>query len=404
MARHIQPLSDTFIRKSKPQEVNYTLYDGGGLQLRILPSGTRTWYFNYVHPLRKKRQNLKLGTYPAVGLADARQLRSEQESLLAQGIDPIEFQKEQRQQQQELREQTLETVARDWFRVKLPAISEKYGFNLQRMFEQHLFPSLGDTPVHKLTAPMVIAALRPLEALKKLETLSRLCQRLNELMVWCVNVGIIEHNRLAGIKAAFLSPRTLHMRTIDVSELPELLTTMRQDHIHLFIRGLFEWQLHTMVRPGEAATACWSEINWQQKIWQIPAHKMKMARTHAVPLSRQMLTLLQKMQAVSGASRYIFPSLASIHEHANKEAVNNTLKRNGFRGRLVAHGLRALASTVLNDRGFDHDVIETALAHSDPNQVRSAYNRAHYLERRRELMQWWSDFLTQQAGGRHCIE
>lgn len=394
MPRQSKPLNEIEIRNSRIKKNAYTLFDGEGLQLRVQSSGTRTWLFNYQHPVLKKRQNVKLGNYPAVGLADARKKKLEYQKLLAERIDPIEWLKEQREKEVKQRVDNLQSVTEQWFQVKLASISPRYGQNLRRMFEQHLFPFLGDSPVQNLRAPAVIQVLKPLEARGALETLTRVCQRLNELMTWCVNVGLVESNPLTGIKAAFRSPKTVHMRTIPVAEMPELLQAMSQQHIHPFIRGLFEWQLHTMVRPGEAATARWENINWQQKLWVIPATRMKMSRSHAVPLTEQTLAILETMRPLTGCRDYIFPSVNELNTHAHKESVNNALKRNGFKGRLVSHGLRALASTVLNEHGHDYDVIEAALAHSDPNQVRSAYNRAQYLERRRELMAWWSQFIA----------
>ena len=173
-------------------------------------------------------------------------------------------------------------------------------------------------------------------------------------------------------------------------ELPELVKALKYSSAKITTRCLIEFQLHTMVRPGEAAEAKWSEIDFSQSIWAIPAERMKMDRPHLVPLTPQVLEILELMKPLSFHREYIFPSHIDPKKPANKQSANKALRDMGFRGRLVAHGMRALASTTLNEEGFDHDVIESALAHKDENEVRAAYNRAQYLDRRRSMMEWWS--------------
>jgi len=161
--------------------------------------------------------------------------------------------------------------------------------------------------------------------------------------------------------------------------------------IKLVTRYLIEWQLHTMVRPSEAAGAKWQEIDFENKLWIIPAERMKKKREHLVPLTEQTLEILERLRPLSGHREYLFPADRNPRSHINEQTANMALKRMGYEKRLVAHGLRALASTTLNQHGFDPDVVEAALAHIDKNEVRRAYNRADYLERRRVMMDWWSD-------------
>lgn len=154
-----------------------------------------------------------------------------------------------------------------------------------------------------------------------------------------------------------------------------------------------------MTRPAEAAKAKWQEIDFENNVWVIPAERMKMGRPHTIPLTPQTLSLLELLKPISGHREYLFPSHRNNHSHANTQSANMALKRIGFAGELVSHGLRALASTALNEQGFDPDVIESALAHVDKNEVRRAYNRAEYLERRRKLMCWWSEHIENAATG-----
>lgn len=399
MPKKIIPLSDTVIRSSKPSGKPYTLYDGDGLLLRISAAGNKSWYFNYFRPLLENRNNLKLGNYPAISLSAARKTVAKYRQLLAEGVDPQRWLEQQNSQASADALNTFQNACEKWFEVKFSSISTRHAFNIQRSFEQHVFPKAGHLPLKELSAQQVIEILRPLEKLHKLETLSRLCQRINELMTWCVNTGLLEFNRLSGIKAAFSSPKNENMKTLKPEELPELMQRLSAASIQLSTRCLIEWQLHTMVRPGEAVKVRWQDVDFEQALWTIPAEFMKKRRPHQVPLSSQAIALLQLMRPISGEQLYVFPSVRHKGSHIHKETANMALKRMGFANRLVAHGMRSLASTTLNEAGFYGDLVESALAHEDKNQVRRAYNKAGYLKGRREMMQWWSDHIKAAAQG-----
>ena len=218
-------------------------------------------------------------------------------------------------------------------------------------------------------------------------------------MVYAVNTGLIESNPLAGIGKAFKAPDKKHQPTLGPNQLPLLMQTLTTANIKLTTRCLIEWQLHTMVRPGEAAGARWDEIDEDDALWNIPAERMKKKKSHSVPLSPQALALLDVMRPMTGHREYIFTADRDPRRHTNVQTANAALKRMGFAGTLVAHGLRALASTTLNEQGFDPYIIEAALAHEDANEVRRAYNRAEYLERRRVMMNFWSEHIEAAAIG-----
>ncbi len=258
---------------------------------------------------------------------------------------------------------------------------------------------MGRIPLHKITAIKAIDTLKPLAAKGSLETIKRICQRLNEVMVYAVNTGVIENNPLTGIRQAFQNPAKQHLPTLKPEELPTLLQKLSTASIKYTTRCLIEWQLHTMVRPSEASGTRWDEIDLNTGLWQIPAERMKGKKEHIVPLTHHCLTLLELMKPISSKSVYVFPSDRDPRKHANAATANMALRRMGFEKQLVAHGLRSLASTTLNEQGFDADVIEAALAHIGSNEVRNAYYRANYLERRKPVMQWWSDHIEQAASG-----
>lgn len=279
-------------------------------------------------------------------------------------------------------------------------------FNYTRLYNDswrsltlHIFPQLGKIPIHKITAVKAIETIEIVALKGSLETVKRLCQRLNEIMIFAVNAGIIAANPLAGISKAFQPPVKKNLPTLKPEQLPTLMQTLAMAKIKLTTRCLIEWQLHTMVRPSEAAGARWDEIDLDNAIWHIPAERMKKKKPHSVPLSPQSLALLELMKPISSHSEFIFPSDKSPKEHIHQQTANTALKRMGFNKQLVAHGLRALASTVLNEQGFDPDIIEAALAHTGKNEVRNAYNRAEYLARRKPVMNWWSEYIDQAATG-----
>ncbi|ABM04222.1 phage integrase family protein [Psychromonas ingrahamii 37] len=402
MAKIIKPLSPTDVSTAETKESEYNLSDGNGLFLRVKPVGSKFWIFNYQRPITKKRANLTLGRYPDLPLAKARTKAIEARELLAEGIDPKEHRDSTLKAKQAELSNTLQVVFEDWFTVKKTSIKELTAKKLKQRLDKYLLTYLGKFPISEITAPQTIKILQPVANQGKLETVARLCRNLNEIMVFAVNTGIIEHNKLAGIGKAFANAQVTNQASLKPEELPELLTALNYADIKLITRCLIEWQLHTMTRPSETAGARWDEIDRENKLWHIPAERMKKGRPHTVLLTTQTLALLETIDAITGDSEYIFPADKTNKKHINKETANKALQRMGFKGRQTSHGLRALASTTLNEQNvFDADVIEAALSHVD--KVRSAYNRTDYLERRRVLMGCWSDHIEAASKGSNSI-
>jgi integrase len=403
MARTTKPLTNTEVKQAKAQDKEFNLNDGYGLALRIKPNGSKLWLFNYYRPYTNKRTTLSFGSYPSVTLAEARKKRSEAKELLAKDIDPKDQRDEEGRLNEIAHENTLEHIAAKWIKVKQADVSADHAADTWRSLELHIFPDLGKVPIHKISAVKAIEIIEPIAAKGSLETVKRLCQRLNEIMVYSVNSGLIPINPLAGIGKAFKTPIKQHLPTLKPAQLPALLKTLSFASIKTTTRCIIEWQLHTMVRPNEAAGTRWDEIDYENSLWSIPAERMKSKKDHIVPLSQQALALLEVMKPISSRSDYVFPSDRNIRKHTNASTANMALKRMGFENQLVAHGLRSIASTTLNEEGFDPDIIEAALAHTGKNEVRNAYNRASYIERRKSLMSWWSDHIEKAATGNISI-
>ncbi|PMH73156.1 integrase domain-containing protein [Vibrio cyclitrophicus] len=399
MAKITGKITDVKLKNAKPKTGEYIISIGDGLQLRVLPNGTKSWRMIYKSPETGKQTKMTLGTYPVLGLADAKEINFDHRKLIAKGIDPKTKKAQEKEVQKSLTEHTFVNIATEWFQLKKTEVTLNYADDIWRSLERNIFPTLAKTPISHITAPMVIELLRPIEAKGSLETIKRLCQRMNEIMGYAVNSGIVHSNPLINIKAVFQKPEKQHMKVIDPKELPELMRAIANANIKKTTRYLLEWQLHTMTRPAEASNARWDELDLENNVWIIPAERMKKRKEHRIPLTSQMLALLDTIKLISGHREFIFPSDKDPKKPCHSQTANAALKRMGFAGRLVSHGLRALASTTLNEQGFDPDEIEACLAHVDKNEVRRAYNRTDYLERRRKVMDWWGEHIEQASYG-----
>jgi integrase len=393
------PLTNTQIKNAKPSEKVFTLADGEGLQLRVMPSGSKLWQLRYTNPFTKRKTNMGLGKYPSVSLADARKLRQSAKDLLAKGINPVDDKANQKLAVLNDNKNTFQLIAESWFEMKKVGISPGYAKDIWGSLNRHVFPTIGNNPLSQLTSPQVINVLRPLEANGKYDTIKRICQRINEIMTYSVNTGLIRDNPLAAINKAFSSVSTVNNPSLDPSQLPELMNAIDVASIKFTTRCLIEWQLHTMTRPKEAAMAEWEEIDIDKKLWIIPKEKMKNKKEHRIPLTAQTLNLIAFLKPLNGSRKYLFPSDYKPHAHANPSTVNVAIKRMGFHGTQTAHGLRALARTTLAEEGFNFEALEACLSHSVGSQVSQAYNHATYMNQRVKIMAWWSKHIEDASQG-----
>lgn len=393
MACITRPLTNNEILKAKPREKDFTLHDGDGLFLLVKTSGKKLWRFRYQRPVSGSRTNLSLGSYPALTLAAARQIRDQHLTTLAQGMDPQQQQELASEQRQIELDSIFSTVAANWFQIKSRSVTEDYAKDIWRSLDKDVFPAIGSIPVQEIKARTIVEALEPIKARGALETVRRLVQRVNEIMIYAVNTGLIDANPASGVGMAFEKPKKQNMPTLRPEELPKLMRSLVMSNLSVPTRCLIKWQLLTLVRPSEASGARWSEIDLDAKLWTIPAERMKAKREHIVPLSQQALDILEVMKPVSAHREHVFPSRNDPKQPMNSQTANAALKRIGYGGKLVAHGLRSIASTAMNEAGFNPDVIEASLAHSDKNEVRRAYNRSTYLPQRQDLLAWWGNSI-----------
>ncbi|MCC8367955.1 tyrosine-type recombinase/integrase [Xenorhabdus sp. PB61.4] len=406
MPKKITPLSPTTVsnakakldsKTGKPKDTIYR--DGDNLELLVKASGIKLWYFRYYKPFTQKRTMIAFGEYPSTKLADARRLKDEAKAMLAKDIDPVDWRKQQAAAIQEENSNTLRSIATRWFEVKKTTVSEDYAKDIWRSLEKDIFPKLGDVPISSLKAPMLVEVLKPIEARGNLETIKRLTQRTVEIIDYAMNLGVIDANPFTTVSKAFPKPKKKHNPTIRPEELPGLMQALSIAQVERQTRLVIEWQLLTAVRPGEAVKARWSEIDFENKVWNIPAATMKTSHAHTVPLCKPALDLLEIMKPISGHRGFVFPHRSTPSTHMSSQTANMALKRMGYQDMLTAHGIRSIVSTAMNEQGFMPDAIEAVLAHREKNSVRAAYNRATYLEQRRVMMDWWGLYVKGAATG-----
>ncbi len=398
MSHLLQKLTAKEVKEAKGKEKPYRVNDGGGLYLLVKPNNLKYWEFRYRNRLTGKATLLGLGSLDVLTLKQARDKAHAMRVLLNEGIDPKQNRLDKEAKKREELANTFFSVAQGWVQTKNKLKPKTVQGNWRKL-ELYAFPKFGDMPVTTLTPLIVQEALRPLAARGKLETVKRTIQLVNEVMNYAINSGLLQHNVLAGVGKTFECPEVKHMAALKPGEITELLQSVATANMYIATKCLIEFQLHTMARPGEAAGARWDEIDFDNQLWIIPESRMKMKRDHRVPLTPQTIAILERVRLLSGNRVHVFPSMRYPKRSIDSETINKALGRIGFKNRTTAHGLRSLASTTLNERGFDPDVIEAALAHQDRNAIRSAYNRTDYLERRRKMMEWWSSYIDDAAVG-----
>ena len=283
MAKIITPLNNTKIKQAKPKAKEYNLSDGDGLMLRVKPNGSKLWLFNYYRPFSKKRANIGFGQYPEVTLVEARNKRAEARALIFKDIDPKTHKEELNHQQKEALENTFGVLAEKWLELKKQQVKPETAEKAYQSLTKHILPSLQKVPVQSIKPKLIIDILQPVANKGSLETVKRLCRIINEVMRLAIASGLLEINYLTDITKVFPAPKKSNMVTIEPKRLPELMSALSIANITRTTRCLVEWQLHTMTRPIETATARWEDIDLDNKVWLIPAERMKMKKAHTIP-------------------------------------------------------------------------------------------------------------------------
>jgi integrase len=394
------PLTEVAIKGAKPRPKPYKVSDGGGLYLLVKTDGGRYWRLDY--RLHGKRKTLAIGVYPQVALVDARTARDEARAHLTAGKDPSTQKRLAAITARIAATNTFEMVAEEYKTKRekegVAAITlEKYEW----LLNEYLYPRLRNRPIAEIEAPELLDVLRGPEERGLYETTGRLRSFCGRIFRYAIATARAKHDPAADLRGALITAKPKHRAAIlKPAGVGELMRSVDGYTGQPATRLALKIAPHLFVRPVELRSAEWPEFDFEAALWGLPEEKMKMRVAHLVPLSRQALELLRELQKITGRTRYLFPSLRSGARFMSENTINAAFRRLGFsQDELTGHGLRRMASTLLNENGFNRDWIERQLAHSDQDEVRAAYNAAEWLSDRREMMQWWSDYLDQLAAG-----
>ncbi|HDR1003539.1 tyrosine-type recombinase/integrase [Pasteurella multocida] len=393
MARTTKQLNNTAVEKAKAKDKPYTLTDGNGLFLLIMPSGSKTWQFNYYRPITKKRAKFSLGAYPNLTIAQARAKREEYKALLAQGIDPQEHKEQEQKAAISKIENSLLFIAERWKAKKAQEVEALTLKKNWRRMEAYLFPVIGNMPVNEIVPKVAIEALEPLYNQGKGDTLRRVIRLLNEVLNFAVNYGLIPFNPCLQINEVFSFGKSNNNPAISPKELPELIKTVMYSSVAIQTKLLFQFQLLTMVRPSEASNATWSEIDLEKALWTIPAQRMKKRNPFVIPLSSQTIAILNKMKSIAPKGEYVFQSWIKPNKPMSSQTINKMLSDLGYKDKQTAHGLRTIGRTYLAEQRIDYEVAEMCISHKTGTQTGKIYDRADFLEQRKPVMQLWGDYV-----------
>ncbi len=399
MPKRIIPLTDMKVQKAKSKDKPISLFDGGGLYLLISPSGGKLWRFKY--RFNNKEKKLAFGSYPEISLQDARQKREDARRQLAHGIDPGAVKKAKKQAVAAEKE-TFEAVAREWHTAFTPSWAARHGATILSRLNHDLIPWLGLRPINEIKAPELLSVLRRAESRGALELAHRLRAIAGQVFRYAVATGRAERDPSGDLKGAIPPPKIKHYAAItEPKEVAPLLRALDDYQGGFVVKCALRLAPLLFVRPGELRHAEWAEINLDEAVWNIPAHKMKMKQAHIVPLCDQAIGILKELQEYTGAGRYVFPSVRTHARPMSENTVNAALRHAGYdKDTMTGHGFRAMARTILDEvLQIRPDYIEHQLAHAvrDPNG--RAYNRTAHLVERRKMMQTWADYLDGLKAG-----
>ena len=411
MARRTVPLSDTQIKKSKPKEKGYKLFDGDGLFLWVSPKGGKLWRLKYTSPVSGKEKTYSIGKYPDVTLAKARVERDQLRQLIANGIDPSEEKQQNKKEHIETEIKKLDTfgkLAEDFLKHKTK-ISDDYREMQFRRLDRHIFPTLKNTPISEINRKDIIDLIKIIESNGTLEMSNRVFSLCNEIFRYASANEKIPYNILQDIdkKSVFVQKEEKHFPVIlDEKEIKILLKALDNYEGDISTQYALRLLPHLAARPGNIRVAEWEEVDFEKSQWVIPGEKMKIKakykgtdelQPHIIPLSDQVMLIIKELQKHTYNSPYLFPSLLSRDRAMSDNTLSTAMKRLGYQGKMNPHSFRAMFSTKLHgkieEHGFHSDIIERQLAHKEKNKVKAAYNHAEYLPQRKEMMQWWSNYL-----------
>lgn len=387
-------LTEVTAKNAKPADRDYKLSDEKGLYLLVKMNGAKYWRVKY--RFARKEKTLSLGVYPEISLKKARQDRDEARLQLSRGIDPSQLKQSRKSQLIEAHAHSFQGVAMEWFNTTRPRWTKATADKQLWILEKNLFPWLGTLPISDIKPPQVLKALRKTESRGAIETAHRAKQVAGQVFRYAVAAGIIDSDPTRDLKGALATRKTRHHAALtDPVQIGELLRVIDGYEGTYIVRTLLALTPMLFQRPGEIRQMEWTEIDFDKKLWEIPAHKMKMGEAHIVPLSRQAIALLKDIQPITGWGQYVFSNERRRRNPASDGTVNKALRNLGFtKHQMTAHGFRAMARTLLDEvLEYPPYLIEQQISHTVKDPLGRAYNRTAHLPQRKKMMQAWADYL-----------
>jgi len=382
-------LTDSKIKSFKPKNKLYRELDYLGLHIEIAVSGSKNWVHKYT--LNKRPTMMTIGHYPTMSIAEARKIRDNNKALMKQGIDPQQYKKVQINANA-----TFKKMFFEWHQFKKDDWSADYADDVAQRAGKYLLPYIGNAPVSTLDAQTMLKLFKRIERKGVIDTLQKIRSIASRVFRYCVGLNVIKFDPTRDLSTEiFKRKKTKHYATItDPKEIGGLLRAIENYKWSYAVGTALQLAPHVFLRPGELVGLTWDEIDFDNRLIRIDASRMKMKRAHLVPISDQVLSILKDLYLIDVGSKYLFPSPRSTSRHITPDSIRAGLRSLGFTNdEITTHGFRHMASTQLNELGFNGDVIERQLAHCESNKVRAAYNHAELLQDRTVMMQKWSDYL-----------
>ncbi|HBV2906612.1 TPA: tyrosine-type recombinase/integrase [Citrobacter freundii] len=386
---------------TKPKDKPYKLADGGGLYLLVNPNGAKYWRLKY--RVAGKEKLLALGVYPDVTLADARAKRDEAKRGIAGGIDPNEAKREEKATREAQINNTFQDLATEWHSSKLKKWSAGYASDIMEAFNKDVFPYIGKKPIAEIKPLELLNVLRRMEGRGATEKAKKVRQRCGEVFRYAIVTGRAEYNPAPDLTSAMQGHESNHYPFLNAPELPAFFEALSRYSGSELVVLAARLLIITGLRTGELRGASWQEIDEQAAVWEIPAERMKMRRPHMVPLSQQALSIIARIREITGRYPLMFPGRNDPRKTMSEASINQVFKRIGYVGKVTGHGFRHTMSTILHEQGYNTAWIETQLAHVDKNSIRGTYNHAQYLDGRREMLQWYADYMDSLEQGENVI-
>jgi len=410
MPKIVKPLTDVQVKNAKPKDKPYVLFDGKGLCLEVTKHGTKLWRFKFRTPGSQKPNSISFGAYPEVTILEAREKRSETRKLLLKGIDPVQAKHNAKLNAAIASANTFEAIALEWHANKDGSWKPRTAKDALYRLKKDIFPFIGNIPIADIRAPILLEVLRKIENRGSIEMAKRMGQFCGQIFRYSIATGRSEIDPYTPLRGALKSSQDGHHAAITVNEFPAFLKAFKKIEGRMYPQNriLFRLLMLTFVRTSELTTTEWSEIDFENESWIIPWHRMKMGKKKLNPrkvdhhtfLQKQGWVLLRELHEYTGGNKFLFPNVRDHERSTTEFAITSAIKRMGYTGKMTGHGFRSLAMGIIKEKlGYRHEVVDRQLSHLSGDTYGEAYDRAMFLDERKEMMQKYADYIESIENG-----